>query len=60
MLLLLGSIVPISGQEIGIVTQTGMTTLETNSLVVEIRGDTNVPQFFFWQPGDDTDTYKLQ
>ncbi len=60
MLLLLGSIIPSSGQGIGIVTQTGLTTLETDSLVVEIRGDTNVPQFFFWQPGNDTDTYKLQ
>ncbi len=38
----------------------GITTLETDSMVIEIKGATNIPAFFFYAPGNDTDTYRLQ
>lgn len=37
----------------------GVVTLQTDGLVIEIVGNSNIPSFFFWAPGNDTDTYKL-
>ncbi len=58
--LLVASTSVVSSSAIGAETQNGTTTLETDALIMEIRGDSNVPQFFFWENANDTTTYKFQ
>lgn len=40
--------------------KSGNTTIETDTLAVEIKGGLNVPSFFFWHIDEDNTTYKLQ
>lgn len=37
----------------------GKTTLYTDTIAIEVVGQTNTPSFFFWDQGDSDTTYKL-
>ena len=58
--LLIASTGVISSSAINAEEQNGTVTLETDALIMEIRGASNVPQFFFWENANDTTTYKFQ
>lgn len=58
--MLLASTPSTLGAGLGAETKAGLITLDTGSLVVEIKGGVEIPQFFFWESGNDTDVYKLQ
>ncbi|MCY3412711.1 MAG: hypothetical protein INQ03_13820 [Candidatus Heimdallarchaeota archaeon] len=52
--------IPVSAQGIGAQTSNGIVTLDTDKIVIEIKGGSNIPSFFFHEVGEDTETYKLQ